>query len=111
MHEAGLVAAAVCALASAVDGRPLRKVTLAIGPGVDPGAARHAWEHATAGSPAAQTMVTWARASDTLTCFDCGRDYPGDRLTPCPDCGADGLVTRPAPEVEILDYEITAAPR
>ncbi|MEV0743256.1 hypothetical protein AB0I51_46780 [Streptomyces sp. NPDC050549] len=42
MHEAGLLAAAVSALAAAVDGRPLHRVTLALGPGVDPDAARHA---------------------------------------------------------------------
>jgi len=110
MHEAGLLAAAVSALAAAVDGRPLRRVTLALGPGIDPDAARHAWQHATTGSLAAQAMVTWATAADTLTCLGCGRDYPGDRLAPCPVCGADGLVTRPAPEIEILDYATTEVP-
>lgn len=112
MHEVGLLNAAVSALRSAVDGRPLRRVTIAIGPGVDPDAARHAWQHATAGSPAANAEVTWAPATDTLTCLDCGQDYPGDRLTRCPGCGGNGLVTEPAPEVEILDYEeITPPPR
>ncbi|MEV0743255.1 hypothetical protein AB0I51_46775 [Streptomyces sp. NPDC050549] len=51
--------------------------------------------------------MTWATAADTLTCLGCGRDYPGDRLTPCPVCGADGLVTRPTPKIEILAYAIS----
>lgn len=104
MHETGLLHAAVAALADAADGRPIAEVTLAIGPGVDPDAAAHAWSAAVPGTPAAQAAVTWIRAEDGLTCLTCGRDYTGDRLSRCPRCAGNGLVVAPAPEIEILGW-------
>lgn len=106
MHETGLLTAAVGTLADAIDKRPLLRASIAVGPGVDLDAARHAWEHASAGTPAEGAEISLVRASDTLACLDCGAEYPGDRLTRCPSCNGNGLVIAAAPEVQILDYEL-----
>ncbi|MCK2216950.1 hydrogenase maturation nickel metallochaperone HypA [Actinomadura sp. ATCC 31491] len=108
MHETGLIRAAVAAVVTAAGGRRVLHVTLALGPGVGPDAAEQAWRQAAAGGPAEGARLAWRRARDGLACLGCGRDYPGDRLTRCPDCGGDGLVVSPAPEVEIVTW--TAAP-
>lgn len=104
MHEAGLLHAAVAALVAAAGDRPIGRVTLAIGPGVDRGAAEQAWLTAAAGGAAAAAVVGWEQAEDTLACLACGRQYHGDRLTRCPACGGDGLVVSPAREIEIVDW-------
>ncbi len=104
MHEAGLLNAAVAAVTAAAEGRPVLQITLAIGPGVEIAAAEQAWRQAAAGGVVEGATVTWRRAHDTLSCLACGHEYPGDRLTPCPLCGANGLVIAPAHEIEIVDW-------
>lgn len=104
MHEAGLLNAAVAAVITAAGDRQVREVTLAIGPGVDRGAAEQAWRHAAEGGAAAKAAVHWESASDMLACLDCGVEYFGDRLTRCPACDSNGLVVTPAREIEIVDW-------
>lgn len=105
MHEAGLLAAAVSALAEATGGRPVRTVVLAIGPGVDPGSAAAAWHTAARGTCLHGSEVEWRRAEDGLRCFACGRDYHGaGPLQPCPSCGGNGIVVEPADELAIVDW-------
>lgn len=104
MHEAGLLRGAVAALVEAGAGRPVRTVVLAIGPGVDLDAAVAAWQSATAGTGLAGSRVDWQRAADRLRCFDCGHEYDGRPLDPCPACGADGLVVAPADELAVVDW-------
>lgn len=106
MHETGLLFAAVAQLTDATGHRPLSRVELAIGPGVDPGAAAQAWQRAAKGGPAEHATVAWTSATDILACLGCGEEYSGDRLTRCPVCGADGLVTSPAPEIEIAGWTV-----
>src|SRR5512139_2479595 len=104
MHEAGLSHAAVNAVIEAAGDRTVVSVRLAIGPGVEKDAAAQAWVHCAEGTTAAQAVVTWEQARDSLACLECGDEYPGDRLTCCPVCGANGLVVAPASEIEIVDW-------
>jgi len=97
------------ALLAIAGNRPVTAVTVALGPSMDPDAARTAWSAAAAGTAAATAAVTWSEAPDTLHCLSCGRDYPGDRLTPCPGCGGDGLVVVEAPAVEITAWRLGEA--
>jgi Zn finger protein HypA/HybF involved in hydrogenase expression len=103
MHEAGLLSAAVSVLADR-SGGPVREVVLAVAPTVDIEAARAAWEAAAAGTSLAAAQVTFRTSVDTLNCLGCGTDYDGDRLTPCPACGGNGLVVHQAHELEIVDW-------
>ena len=103
MHEAHLLSAAVAVLAER-SGEPVRHVTLAIAHSVDIEAARSAWTQASAGTMLAAAELTFVLAQDTLTCLGCGHEYPGDRLTRCPECHDDGLVSHPAHELEIADW-------
>ena len=73
MHEAGLVRAAVAALADATAGHPMRTLILAVGSGVDVDSAAAAWQAAAAGTCLENARVEWRRASDRLRCFSCGR--------------------------------------
>jgi Zn finger protein HypA/HybF involved in hydrogenase expression len=109
VHERGPVSGAVVALLATAGNRPVTAVTVALGPSMDPDAARTAWSAAAAGTAAATAAVTWSEAPDTLHCLSCGRDYPGDRLTPCPGCGGDGLVVVEAPAVEITAWRLGEA--
>ncbi|TMR89280.1 hydrogenase maturation nickel metallochaperone HypA [Nonomuraea basaltis] len=68
------------------------------------GAAEQAWRQAAAGVRPEGALVTRQRAEDILACLGCGHEYPGDWLTCCPACGANGLVVPVAHEVEIVDW-------
>lgn len=103
MHEAGLLGAAVGALSERTD-TPVRSVRLAVASTVHLDAARAAWDAAAAGTVLEGAAVDFTTAQDTLSCLDCGKEYDGDRLTPCPDCGANGLVVHEAHELEIVDW-------
>ena len=109
MHELGPVTSAVVALLAAVGQRPLATVAVALGPGLDPAAARAAWVQATAGTAAADAAVTWQLAQDTLRCLGCARDYPGDRLARCPGCGGDGLVVAAVPAIAVTGWQAREA--
>lgn len=104
MHEQGLLNAAVAAVVEAARPLPVHEVVLAVGPSVDPAAARTAWTIAAAGSPAEDATVSWQTAYDVLACFDCRREYAGEALARCPECDGNGLVVRPAPEIAILGW-------
>jgi Zn finger protein HypA/HybF involved in hydrogenase expression len=103
MHEAGLLSAAVSALAERRS-EPVREVVLAVAPSVDVEAARVAWDAAASGTVLADAQVSFTTARDTLQCLDCGHEYDGDRLTVCPQCGGNGLVVHEAHELEILSW-------
>jgi hydrogenase nickel incorporation protein HypA/HybF len=102
MHEAGLLSAAVAALSERTDD-PGRTVILAVAPTVHPDAARAAWDTAAAGTVLADAEVSFTTAQDTLSCLDCRHEYDGDRLTPCPSGGGNGLVVHQTHELEIVD--------
>jgi hydrogenase nickel incorporation protein HypA/HybF len=104
MHEAGLVRAAVAALAGATADQPVRTVVLAVGSGVNIAAATAAWQAAAAGTRLAGAMVQWRRAPDLLRCFTCGREYDGEPLAPCPSCGGNAIVVTRAPELAAVDW-------
>ncbi|MGF1662718.1 MAG: hydrogenase/urease maturation nickel metallochaperone HypA [Kineosporiaceae bacterium] len=104
MHEGGLADGAVTALLAAAGGRPVTRVRVAVGPAVDIEAVRARWEHAVEGTPLAAAAVEWSAATDDLTCWECGDDYRGTRLTRCPACGSTGLVVAPAPELAVEDW-------
>ncbi len=106
MHEAGLVRAAVAALADATAGQPVRTVVLAVGSGVDIDAAASAWQAAAAGTRLAGTAVEWRRATDRLRCFTCGCEYDGGPLEMCPSCGGTGIVVTRAPELAAVDWTV-----
>lgn len=109
MHERGPVTGAVAALLAATRNRSVAAVTVALGPGMDPAAARTAWSTAAAGTAVEAATVTWSAAPDALRCLGCGRDYTGDRLTACPGCGGDGLVIAPAPAVAVMAWRLGEA--
>lgn len=104
MHEAGLLTAAVAAVCDAAGSQPVREVTLALGPGIDRGAAAQAWRIAVAGGPLAGAAVRWESTGDLVQCLTCGEQYAGDAVTACPSCGGDGLVVQPAPELAIVQW-------
>jgi hydrogenase nickel incorporation protein HypA/HybF len=104
VHEGGLADGAVTALLAAAAGRPVTRVRVVVGPGVDVEAVRAQWEHAVEATPLAAAAVEWAAAADELTCFDCGDGYRGTRLTCCPGCGGTGLVVAAAPELAVEDW-------
>ena len=104
MHEVGLLKAAVAEVVARTADEPPGHVVLAIGPGVDQGAAAAAWEDAAAGTPIALAEVAWQQAMDVLRCLECGTTYEGRKLDRCPSCAGDGLVVRPAPELAIEDW-------
>ncbi len=104
MHEAGLVRAAVAALADAAAGRPMRTVVLAVGSGMDVDSATAAWQAAAAGTCLEGTRVEWRRASDRLRCFTCGCEYDGEPLNPCPFCDSNGIVITRAAELTAVDW-------
>jgi Zn finger protein HypA/HybF involved in hydrogenase expression len=104
VHEAGLVRAAVAALADAAGGRPVRSVVLAVGAGVDVDSAAAAWQVAAAGTGLEHASVTWRRCDDRLRCFSCGREYDGDALARCPSCGDSGIVVARAAEIGVAEW-------
>ncbi len=104
MHEAGLVRAAVAALADVTANQPVRTVVLAVGSGVDIAAAAAAWQAAAAGTRLAGARVQWRRAPDRLRCFTCGREYDGEPLAVCPSCGGNAIVVTHAPELAAVDW-------
>lgn len=103
MHEAGLLNAAVSALAERNE-ESVRTVVLAVAPTVDIDAARAAWDAAAAGTVLSGAQVSFTTALDTLSCLDCATQYDGTRLTSCPQCGGNGLVVHEAHEVEIVSW-------
>lgn len=104
MHEIGAVHAAAAGFLQQLAGRPVRQVTLGLGPGVDPEVVASAWRSATAGGPAESAEVIWNAQPNLLSCLGCGLDYRGSKLDRCPACAADGLVIAPAPEVAVLGW-------
>jgi len=104
MHEAGLVRAAVAALADAADGRQVRTVVLEIGSGIDLDTTAAAWRAAVTGTCLQDAQVEWRQAFDRLRCFTCGREYDGRPLETCPSCHHTGLVVVPAAGLTALDW-------
>ena len=104
MHETGLIRAAVAALAEAAGGQPVHTVTLATGSGIDLASATAAWQAAATGTPLEGCHVEWQRAPDRLRCFTCGSEDDGAPLDPCPGCGGNGIVIKPAPELAAVDW-------
>lgn len=101
MHEKELISEALETLESLADGRAIRTVEIALGPGVDPGRAARAWQTLTQDTRFASTHVTWEQASDLLRCDECGHEYTGEPLDSCPYCGGDGVVVEPALPVSL----------
>ena len=104
MHEIGAVHAASAGFLTEVAGRPVRQVTVALGPDVDADVVDTTWRMATKDSSAADAAVIWTRLDDLLSCLDCGRDFHGTKLDRCPVCGSDGLVIEPAEEVTVVGW-------
>jgi Zn finger protein HypA/HybF involved in hydrogenase expression len=100
VHEWGAVTAAVQTAAAQLTGHAVA-AELRISASVDPDVARLAFAAATAGTPLAGATLRVQRLSHELACLDCSRRYPGTQLTPCPDCGGNGLITRKAPDAEV----------
>jgi hydrogenase nickel incorporation protein HypA/HybF len=95
---------AVTALVEASGGRPVRSVVLAAGPGVDVESAAAAWRVAAGGTCLDGASVRWQRTVDVLRCFDCGREYDGQAVDPCPMCGGNGIVVAPADELAVVAW-------
>jgi len=77
MHEAGLMRAAVSALAEATDRQRVGAITLAVNAGVDLASADTAWRLAAVGTCVEGATVHWRRALDRLRCFDCSAEFDG----------------------------------
>ena len=104
MHETGIVAETAEHLRVISDGRRVGSVTLALGPGMDHAATVQAWEHVTSSGPLASAAVTWMERGHRLACLACTAEYEGDKLDPCPTCGADGLLVAAADDLTIVDW-------
>lgn len=108
MHERGPVSAAVARVLALARDVPVDRVEVKVGPTIDLDLARAAWEHIVEGTDLEPVPVVWNRVFDVLTCLTCFTDYGGDKLEPCPACGGDGLVSEPAPEIEVFVREAVA---
>ncbi len=95
---------AVTGFLAAVGDRPLSQVVLMTTRDAPRDVMEAAWQEAIAGTVAEKALVVWEEGSDVLKCFDCGMEYDGVRLDPCPRCGGDGQVVREMPEFEVAGW-------
>ncbi|MGA7229000.1 MAG: hydrogenase/urease maturation nickel metallochaperone HypA [Acidimicrobiia bacterium] len=104
MHERGLVSKTAADLASSVGSTPVRQVTLALAPETDRDVVLDAWSSATAGSEISRAELICITKDHGLQCLDCGHQYLGDKLKPCPQCGGNGLIVEPTPDVAVAGW-------
>jgi Zn finger protein HypA/HybF involved in hydrogenase expression len=104
MHERALISSAAWELLDRVGDVKVTSVTLALGPETDPSVVAQAWRSATVATPLAETRLNSVTRPHSLVCLDCGNDYEGDKLSPCPACAGNGLVVKAAPEVELANW-------
>jgi Zn finger protein HypA/HybF involved in hydrogenase expression len=105
MPELGLVNQAAAALLDEVGDQVVEAVEIEIGPSVVEDVADNAWRIAVAGTRLETANVTWTHLDDTLRCLDCGREYPGRKADPCPDCAGTGLVVAQPPDVAVSGWK------
>lgn len=105
MHERGLVSRAAADLLCALGSARVDSIMLSIGPDTDKEVVREAWRSATAGTPIASARLELAKATHELLCIECGASYQGGKLSPCSECGGNGLVVQRAPEVAVAGWE------
>lgn len=111
MHERELVEEVLETLRSLAGDEPIGEVEIALGRQVDREEAIRSWNMLTQGTELEGTRVIWERAFDLLHCADCGHDYTGDGLDPCPYCGSDGVVIETAPPVSLGRWVIKEGER
>jgi hydrogenase nickel incorporation protein HypA/HybF len=96
VHEWDLVEQAVKTLNTLAEGKPVREVEIALGPGADRVRAIEAWRALTATTSLAGAHVTWEEAADLFRCEQCSLEYTAETGGACPYCGGDGVVVEPA---------------
>ena len=79
-------------------------VKVAIATDVDIDTARDAWEAATEGTRLEGVPVEWIVRKALLVCLTCTREYDGDKLSRCPTCGGDGLITDAPPIAQVVSW-------
>ena len=104
MHEIALVNTAAAQLIAEVAGAPVSRVVMAIGPKVEEGVARQAFEIAVEGTSIASAELVLEAAMDGMKCFSCAKEFQGYPLDTCPDCGGTGLAVSEAEEVTITSW-------
>lgn len=104
MHERGAIGPVVVELLNTAAGRHIESVVVEVAPDMSLDVAADAWASAAEGTPAATAAVAWVTGSHRLSCFDCGAGYRGDKLTRCPRCGGNGLVTEAAPDARLASW-------
>lgn len=107
MHERALISSTAWRLLDRVGDAKVASVTLALGPETDPTVVAQAWRSATASTRLADTRLESVMRPHVLVCLDCGEEYEGDKLSVCPLCTGNGLVVKPAPEVELDTWTMT----
>ncbi len=83
---------------------PPQVVTVAIAADVDIDTARDAWESATEGTRLDGVPVEWVVRNALLVCLTCTREYEGDKLSRCPVCGGDGLISEAPPIAQVVSW-------
>lgn len=112
MHEAGLIStvlAAAVARAEKMGGRPIRVVTLKIGPlsGVVPDALEFAFDSLKKKTLAADAVLRVNTAPIVCGCRNCGKEFtPKEFLDRCPNCEAREIEVRHGAEMELESMEV-----
>ncbi len=106
MHERAPISKEAIRLLDELPDRspPPSVVTVAIATDVDVDTARDAWEAATTATRLEGVPVEWVVRSAVLVCLTCAREYEGDKLSRCPVCGGDGLITEAPPTAQIVSW-------
>jgi hydrogenase nickel incorporation protein HypA/HybF len=104
MHERAHISKTVIELVSLADGRQVSQVTLGLGPGTDAAVVEQTWRSATAGTALAGASLVCVTRNHGLQCLDCGSEYEGSKLTPCPTCGGNGLIIDHAPVIALGEW-------
>jgi Zn finger protein HypA/HybF involved in hydrogenase expression len=106
MHERALVSKTAIELTSVTGLDRVSRVTLALSPETDAAVVEEAWRVVTSGTPVAAATLTCITQDHVLQCLECGAEYMGGKLSPCPSCGGNGLIIDPAPEVALDDWVV-----
>lgn len=106
MHERALVSQVALDLTAVTGDRKVRRVILAVGPETPHEVVEEAWRSTTAGTSAAGASLSCVTREHVLWCLGCGAEYPGGKLTVCPECGGNGLIIDAAPEVALDGWDV-----
>ncbi len=106
MHERALVSQVAVELESLAGTGRVSEVKLAMSPETDRSVVEQAWASTVVDGRFEDAVLTCIVRRHGLYCLECGTDYRGDELTPCPVCGGNGLLVDAVPEVALIDWVV-----